>query len=79
MIITRRSFLTGMIAAPLVVRAGVLMPVRRVVGPARFVTEFPFGCAAIKCEGQHALWDKLGDGLIAEWGSPSALSRVFNA
>jgi hypothetical protein len=33
MIITRRSFLTGLVAAPLIVRPGLLMPVRKLIEP----------------------------------------------
>lgn len=36
----RRSFLTGLLAAPLVVKAEVLMPVQSVIMPAR-TTSFP--------------------------------------
>jgi hypothetical protein len=39
MILSRRSVLFGLIAAPIVVRAGIIMPVR----PLRDVTEHPFG------------------------------------
>lgn len=35
--ITRRRLLTGIIAAPIVVRAGLLMPVKAVVKPTQLV------------------------------------------
>jgi hypothetical protein len=38
MILSRRSFLTGLIAAPIIVRAGIIMPVKP-IDPADFNTE----------------------------------------
>jgi hypothetical protein len=43
MTISRRLFLTGLLAAPVIVRAGVLMPVRPVYSMAAFREEFLLG------------------------------------
>lgn len=37
MIITRRSFLVSLLAAPIIIRPGILMPVKKINEPLRWV------------------------------------------
>lgn len=49
MIITRRSFLTGLLAAPIILRPGIIMPVRPlVIEPRYFGYGLPKGTMIIK-------------------------------
>jgi hypothetical protein len=38
MILARRAFLTGLVAAPVIVRAGLIMPIKPLIEPADFDT-----------------------------------------
>lgn len=81
MILTRRRLLTGLIAAPIVVRAGLLMPVKAITEPKMALLGVYWGVQLWGPENltlQLTVRDSLRPGLVDCWATDATeWSAVF--